>query len=263
MIIKQISCKTALNPSKLPDTTYALNPYRGCQHNCIYCYVPNVIRIDRKLWGTFVEVKRNLPLVLSKEIKNKKRGIIGISTVTDPYQPVEEEYKVTRYCLEVLVNHDFPIWIQTKSSLVKRDVSIISSLKDAEVMLSIGTLDEEERRILEPYSSSINDRLNTLRFLSDRGVKTSVFFGPIYPTIEVEDLPYIIDVFKETGVSYIMIDRFHMKPGLWEYMSSKLELYPNLYKVFSERLFSDYYDKLRKHIFRIGEERGIKIVDAF
>ncbi|RLF41844.1 MAG: radical SAM protein [Thermoplasmata archaeon] len=263
MRILQRDCKTALNPSKLPGIDYALNPYRGCSHACIYCYVPDVIKIDRSTWGSFVEVKRNLPLVLSKELKHKKPGVVGISTVTDPYQPVEKEFNITRYSLEQLLQYDFPVSIQTKSSLVERDLSLISSFSDIEVMFSIATLNEDEKKLLEPFSSSIKDRLKALKLFSEIGVKTSIFFGPMYPTIKIEDIPHILDVFKSTGISYVMIDKFRMKPGLWDYMSLKLRENSEVYRLFSKNLFSNYYETLRRYIFKIGEKKKIKIVDAF
>ena len=123
MGIKEVKCKTALSKSNLPGLDYSLNPYRGCMHNCAYCYVPNVLRINREEWGKFVEVKINIQNVLSKEVKTKKQGIVGISTVTDPYQPIEKRNKITRFCLEQLLKYDFPISIQTKSSLVLKDIS--------------------------------------------------------------------------------------------------------------------------------------------
>lgn len=265
MKIRQIKCKTALSPSKLPGLTYSLNPYTGCQHSCAYCYVPDVIKINRETWGTFVDIKINLPLILSKELRNKQPGVVGISTVTDPYQPLEKTYKITRYCLEQLLKHDFPICIQTKSSLVQRDIDLISNFSDVEVMLSIATLNEKERTLLEPFSSSINDRLETLRVFSEIGVKTSVFFGPIYPTITVETLSKILDVFKETGISYIMIDKFRMRTGMWEHLSAKLKNDPLLFTCFSKNLFptQKYYKKIRVHLMYLAKEKNVKVVDAF
>ena len=167
MKITEVECKSALSSSSLPGLDYSLNPYRGCQHNCAYCYVPNVLRISRLEWGGFVEIRKNMPLILAKELKNKKSGVVGISTVTDPYQPMEKKYNLTRYCLEQLLIHDFPVFIQTKSKLVLRDLDLISKFSNAEIMFSIGTLNEDERKILEPGASSINDRLNTLKKCSD------------------------------------------------------------------------------------------------
>ena len=163
MKITEVNCKTALSKSMLPGLDYSLNPYRGCEHGCAYCYVPNVLRIERNSWGSFVEVKTNIPNVLSKELKNKKPGVVGISTVTDPYQPIENKYKLTRYCLEQLLIHDFPISFLTKSKLILRDIDLISKFSNAEVMFSIATINDSERKILEPYASSIQDRLKAMK----------------------------------------------------------------------------------------------------
>ena len=258
-------CKTALSASTLPGLTYSLNPYRGCQHNCAYCYAPNVLRLPREYWGDSVEAKTNIPLVLSKELKTKKPGVIGISTVTDPYQPVEQTYHLTRTCLEHLLHHDFPAHIQTKSALVSRDIDLISQFSDAQVMMSIGTLNDYERRLLEPSTSPIQDRLVVLRKLADAGVKTAVFFGPVYPTITNEEIPSILEKFKDSGASEIWIDRLNLKPGIWENISKKLHEHHEIYQVFSKNIFEkkDYYPQLRQNLHEEGKKRGLKIIDAF
>lgn len=261
MQIREVICKTALSNSTLPGLNYSLNPYRGCQHNCAYCYVPNILRIKRSNWGSFVEVKRNIPNVLSKELKNKKPGVVGISTVTDPYQPIEKKYKITRYCLEQLLYYDFPICLQTKSKLITRDLDIISKFSNPEIMFSIGTINDKERKLLEPNSSSIKDRLIALENSSEIGIKTSVFFGPIYPTIKPADLENTIDIFMENGASEIMLDKFNLKPGVKE----NVEKYMKLNSFFLEK-FSNYkynYRLQKKKIYEIGKKRKIKIVDAF
>jgi DNA repair photolyase len=265
MEIRKIECKTALSSSSLPGLTYSLNPYRGCQHNCAYCYAPNVLRIDRQKWGCVIEAKTNIPLILSKELKHKKPGIVGISTVTDPYQPVEKKYKLTRYCLEQLLKHDFPICVQTKSSLVLRDIDLMTKFSAVEVMVSIATLNDNERRLLEPYSSSIKERLDALRKYSDAGVKTSIFFGPIYPTIKKEELPAILDVFADCKISEILIDGFNLKPGILENIKGNISCDPALYDLFLKNVIEnkEYYRALRNEIFEIGKAKNIKIIDAF
>jgi len=257
MKIKQVKCKTALSKSTLPGLDYSLNPYRGCQHNCAYCYVPNVLRIDRNKWGSFVETRINMPLVLSKELKNKKVGTIGISTVTDPYQPIESKLKLTRYCLEQIAKYNFPVCIQTKSKLVVRDIDIISRLSNVEIMFSIGTLDDNERKILEPNASSINDRLNAMKRLSDEKIKTAVFFGPVYPTIKVENLKEIIDIFVENGAKEIMLDKFNLKPGIFEILEKKFPDHIDLIKN------SSYFKQIFKETTRICKQKNIKAISAF
>ena len=265
MKITEVECKSALSSSSLPGLDYSLNPYRGCQHNCAYCYVPNVLRIPMSEWGGFVEVRKNMPLTLAKELKNKKPGVVGISTVTDPYQPVEKKYKLTRFCLEQLLKYDFPICIQTKSSLVTRDIDLISKFSKSEVMFSIGTLNDAERKMLEPYPSSIDERLAAMKTCSDAGIRTTVFFGPIYPTIKTEDLEKIINTFVENGATEIIFDKFNLKPGILENIKGSTSCDPNMYGLFLKDVIEnkEYYKALRNEIFKIGKTKNIKIIDAF
>jgi len=264
MKINEIKCKTALSNSRLPGLDYSLNPYRGCQHNCCYCYVPNILRIDRSQWGSFVDVKKNIPVVLSNELRKKKPGVVGISTVTDPYQPVEKKYDLTRYCLEQILIHDLPVHIQTKSDLVLKDTDLISKFSDVEVMFSIATLNDYERKILEPYSSSIQNRLKAMRKLSDNGIKTTVFFGPIYPTVKKEDLPIIIDKFIENGAEEIMVDKFNLKPGIRENTIHNIKRNPILLDTFMKNIDnSNYFENIRDKLMESGKNKNIRIIDAF
>jgi DNA repair photolyase len=265
MEVKQIQCKTALSSSSLPGLSYSLNPYRGCQHHCVYCYAPNVLRINQDQWDTTIEVKTNIPIVLGKEIKTKKRGVVGISTVTDPYQPLEQKYLLTRYCLEQLLKVDFPIHIQTKSTLVTRDIDLISRFSESQVMMSIATVHDEQRKLLEPYSSPIQERLQTLRTYADAGVKTSVFFGPLYPTTSLEEIPLILDTFRESGATEIWIDMLRLKPGIWENIQKGLQENQEVFQIFSKHMFENknYYINIREEIRKKGKERNLKILDAF
>ena len=265
MEVKQIQCKTALSSSSLSGLSYSLNPYRGCQHHCVYCYAPKVLRMNQDQWDTTIEVKTNIPIVLAKEVKTKKRGVVGISTVTDPYQPLEQKYLLTRYCLEQLLKVDFPIHIQTKSTLVTRDIDLISRFSESQVMMSIATLRDEQRKLLEPHSSSIQERLHTLRTYADAGVKTSVFFGPIYPTISLEEIPSILDTFRESGATEIWIDMLRLKPGIWENIQKELQQNQRVFQIFSKHIFEtkNYYMNIREEIRKKGKERNLKILDAF
>ena len=265
MKITKIKCKTALSKSKLPGLDYSLNPYRGCEHNCAYCYVPNVLRINREKWGSFIDVKTNIPNVLSKDLRKKEKGVVGISTVTDPYQPIEKKYKLTRFCLEQLLIFDFPVCIQTKSDLVIRDKDLISKFSNAEVMISIGTFSDSERKILEPNSSSIDKRLKILDDFSEIDVKKSVFFGPIYPTIKKTDLNNFFDIFSKYNVSEVLIDNFNIRISMKQNIIKKTSSNKLLKNSFSENVFEkhNFYEKIRGNIFEIGNAKNIKITDAF
>ena len=265
MEVRESVCKSALSASTLPGLTYSLNPYRGCQHNCAYCYAPCVLRTPREQWGRVVEVKTNIPLVLAKELRAKKPGVVGLSTVTDPYQPLERTYGLTRACLSHLASSEFPAHIQTKSSLVTRDIDLLTTCKDAQVMMSIGTLDDEERRLLEPAASPIPDRLDALKKLGEAGVSISIFFGPVYPTIAVEDIPHILEVFQESGVSELWIDKLNLKPGIWENLQHTLKQDRWRQQVFAHNIMEDkeYYPLLRQAILKEANERKMLVIDAF
>jgi DNA repair photolyase len=216
-------------------------------------------------WDSTIEVKTNIPMVLSKELKTKKPGVVGISTVTDPYQPLEQKYLLTRYCLEQLLKVDFPIHIQTKSILVTRDIDLISRFSESQVMMSIATVHDEQRKLLEPHSSSIQERLYALQTYADVGVKTSVFFGPVYPTTSLEEITSILDTFKETGAKEIWIDMLRLKPGIWNNIQKGLIQNQEIFRVFSKHVFenNNYYMNIREEIRKKGKERNLKILDAF
>jgi DNA repair photolyase len=221
--------------------------------------------MNKEQWSTTLEVKTNIPVVLAQELKTKKPGVVGISTVTDPYQPSERNTQVTRYCLEQLLKHDFPVSIQTKSSLVERDIDLVLKFSQAQVMMSIATLRDEERKILEPYSSSIQERLKVLRTFSDAGVKTSVFFGPVYPTISLEEIPHILDVFQEVGIRELWIDKLRLKPGIWESIQKNMISMQEMNRVFTRNVFEnkDYYSMIREEIHKRGKEKNLRVIDAF
>ena len=144
--IKEITAKSILSKSQVSD--YALNPYVGCSHACVYCYAKFMKRFTghREAWGEFVDVKIYAPELLAREVTKKKAGRVWISGVCDPYQPLERKYKLTRRCLEVLVEHGWPITIQTKSLLVLRDIDILKKAADVEVGFTITTTDERMRK---------------------------------------------------------------------------------------------------------------------
>lgn len=263
MIIREINCKTALARSKLPGLDYALNPYRGCEHACIYCYAPSVIKYrGEEKWGDFVDVRKNMSRVLSKELRGgKKKGTVGISTITDPYQPAEERYEITRNCLEVLLEHDFPISIQTKSSLVLRDPDLLKRFSKCEVGFTITSIDDEIRAKYEPGSSSFEEKLAAIRELSESGIITWVFLGPIMPYITDKDdnLEQFMSKISQS-IDYILIDKLRLKRGVWENIECFLGEYdPELIPIYRDILYSksDYFSEVKSRIIRLCREHDI------
>jgi DNA repair photolyase len=208
-MIKHIKVKSALSKSGLKEIDYSLNPYMGCKFECEYCYAFNFTR-DREAsenWGKVIVIKDNILEVLNKEVISKRKGIVGVSTITDPYQPVESEYKLTRSSLEILLSHGFRVSIQTKSPLVLRDIDILRKFKEnVDVGFTITSMNGE----LEKFAPLPKSRINALEKLSSEGIETWVFFGPIIPHFED------FDVIKEVSSikTRIVFDKFKYYRGL-------------------------------------------------
>ncbi|VVB89193.1 Radical SAM superfamily protein [uncultured archaeon] len=258
-MIKEIKTKTALSPSQLPGLDYALNPYRGCAHACIYCYAPSVIHWDKGKWGELVEVKINLPRILSKELRTKKKGVVGLGTVTDPYQPAEKKYELTRRCLELLHMHDFPVCIQTKSSLVLRDIDLLKGFSNMEVGITLTTLDDRIREKMEPGASSVEERLRALSELPKNGIRTWVFLGPLMPYLT--DAAALVDAVAAVKPEYVLIDRLNLKEGVREKVMGfirefKPELVDDYRMIFNEE--RDYYEDILGKVIGGCRKKGLK-----
>ncbi|MCL2032491.1 MAG: radical SAM protein [Methanomassiliicoccaceae archaeon] len=204
--------KRALSPSGLPGIDYALNPYGGCEHGCVYCYAPEVLHTDWKDWRV-VKVRTNIPERLAKELSGLE-GTIGIGTVTDPYQYAEKRFRLTQRCLEILKERDFRIHLHTKSDLILRDIELISSMR-GEVGITITTLSDKFSKITEPGAPLPGKRLDTLRQLSERGIDTYALIGPVLDHLDGNE-EELVEAIVSTGVERVFIDRLNPRPLLTE-----------------------------------------------
>ena len=211
MIIREIFAKSVLSKSQIYD--YAINPYVGCSHSCRYCYAAFMRRFTghKEKWGEFVDVKINVPELLAREIKRKRMGRVWVSGVCDPYQAVEKKYELTKKCLKILVENQWPVTIQTKSSLVLRDIEILEKSKDIEVGFSITTADDKIRKLFEPGAPSIKERIHALDVLHSRGIQTFAMIAPILPGAEglVEELADKVDHIPIDRVNYFYANRIY------------------------------------------------------
>lgn len=225
--VREIQAKSILNRSKIYD--YCLNPYTGCQVNCRYCYARLFMRRysgHKEPWGGFVDVKVNAPELLRKQLLRAKRGTVWISSVCDPYQPLEKKYRLTRRCLEILAKAQFPVNIQTKSALILRDLDILEKFVEIEVGMTITTSDETIARMFEPGASSVKERIEALQRIHKRRIPTFVFVGPLLPggpdklvadlegkvdKILIDRMNYletIIGLYRRLGLTQAATDRF-------------------------------------------------------
>jgi len=202
--------RTILNKVDSPDLgfNWSLNPYQGCEHGCSYCYA----RPTHEYWGysagldfeRVIIVKRNAPELLEKALRHPRwtADPIMLSGATDPYQPVEREERLTRRCLEVFARFDHPVNLITKNALVLRDLDLLGELAAKRlvgVAISLTTLDEDLRRVLEPRTSTGANRLKAIAALSAAGVPVHVMVAPIIPGLNDREVPTLLKAAAEAG----------------------------------------------------------------
>ncbi|NNE32740.1 MAG: PA0069 family radical SAM protein [Winogradskyella sp.] len=211
--------KTIVNKVASPDVgmAYSMNMYQGCEHGCIYCYARN----SHEFWGfgagldfeRRILVKKDAPALLDKHLKKKswKAQPIVMSGNTDCYQPAEKQFELTRRCLEVFLKYKHPVGIITKNALILRDLDLLKQLAADHLVgvnISITSLSEDTRRILEPRTATIKRRLQTVRELSDHGIPVNVMLAPIIPSINSHEILPMAKAVSEagaTGISHTIV----------------------------------------------------------
>lgn len=217
-------------------------------------------------WGSFVDVKVNALKLLASELRRKPRGLVMLSSVTDPYQPLEKKYELTRGVLQRLSKHGFPASVLTKSELVVRDLDVIKGMKDCEVGLTITTLDEDVKRVFEPWATSVEGRLDALQRLREAGVETYAFLGPMLPYLSEDRLCELLDKLCEVGVNRVLVDRLNLKAGNWRSIRAALDKnFPDFRVKFEEVLFkpSEYYERLKLKISEMCRRRGLRVDSCY
>ena len=202
--------KTVVNKVTSPDVpmNYSMNPYQGCEHGCIYCYARNT----HEFWGYSagldfekkILVKEKAPELLEKRLRGKKwkAETIVLSGNTDCYQPAEQQYKLTRACLEIFLKYRHPVGIITKNALVLRDLDIVSELNSyglVGIHISLTSMKESTRRVLEPRTASIKKRLETIRKLSEKEIPVNAMLAPMIPGINSHEVMDLARAASENG----------------------------------------------------------------
>jgi DNA repair photolyase len=218
-------CKSVLTKSKIPSLDYALNPYFGCQHACVYCYATFMARFRHVPgeWGSFVGVKTNAPEVLRRELRRGRSGTVCLGTVCDAYQPVEERWRISRSCLEAFVGiPGFEVGVLTKSDLVVRDADVLRRLERPDVGLTITCLDAGLARLVEPGAPPPSRRLAAMRELAAMGIPVWGFFGPVLPTLSdsEEAISEVLEEMARAGAGRVLVDRLNLYPRVWASMKA-------------------------------------------
>jgi DNA repair photolyase len=246
-------CRSALNAVKGMGFGWSLNPYMGCVHRCTFCYVRAFEkRADRPSddrYGRSIRVKVNVAEVLRRELARPswKGEVVAIGAATDPYQPAEGRYRLTRACLEVLRDASNPIRLITRGPMIVRDVDVLAeaSLRaDVAVTFSVPTLDEDVWRRTEPGTAHPRQRLRALKALVDAGVRASVGMAPILPGISdrPEQLAAVVRAAREAGACGIWTGVLYLKPGTREHFLESLarewpELLPEYERLYGRRAY--------------------------
>ncbi len=291
-----MSCKSALVKSGIVD--YALNPYRGCAHDCVYCYASFMNRFSHhdQPWGQWVDAKVNIAEILVRDLRQLSRqrspGTPGkieviVSSVTDAYQPAEREYGLTRMCLEVVAatlgeggqlrlgfqgTGQTPaaapcisLSILTKSDLILRDIDVLQAVPGIEIGMTVTSADDEVSRRYEPGASPATRRLAALRRLSDAGFDTWAFVSPVLPyhSDSREGMRSILTAIRDAGVPRIMVDRFNPYPAsVGRFIRVAPPPAAQALRAYTARP-GEYLERLRDVVREVAADLGINVEAVF
>jgi DNA repair photolyase len=246
-------CRSALNRVQGMPFDWSLNPYMGCAHRCTFCYVRAFeLRADRPAddrYGASIRVKTNVAEVLRRELARSswQRDGVAIGTATDPYQPAEGRYRLTRACLEVLSAAANPFAIITRGPMILRDLDVLveaARRASVSVTFSIPTIDVEVWRRTEPGTAPPHQRLRALKELVDAGIKTGVGMAPILPGLsdKPEMLADVVRAARQAGATGVWAKLLYLKPGTREHFLAALErdwpeLLPEYERLYGKRAY--------------------------
>src|SRR5687768_16673644 len=272
------TCKTALN--RVPDAArvpfrWTINPYRGCTHSCHYCFARAFhTYLDLGVGDDFsskIVVKTNVVEVVRRELASPKWSgeTIAMGTATDPYQHCEGRYKLTRGVVQALTDFANPLSMLTKSTMILRDLDLFRELDEAAgvtVSMSVGTLDEDVRRVVEPGTPPGRRRLEILARFAEAGIRTGVLVAPILPglTDDEEHLDEIVGACAEAGVDYATPIVLHVRQGIREHFMPWVQetypwLYPRYVELYGHRAYAPkaYQQEVAERFARVRERHKL------
>jgi DNA repair photolyase len=251
--------KTVINKVESDDLgfAYSINPYQGCEHGCIYCYARNT----HEYWGFSagldferkIIVKKNVIELLEKHFSSKKWKPLPLmlSGNTDCYQPVERNLEITRNILKTCLKYKHPVSVITKNSLIKRDIDVLSQLAEhrlVHVTVSVTSLDEKTRQMLEPRTASYKNRLGVLELLSKYKIPCGVMVAPIIPGINNYDIPAVLEAAGNAGASWAGMTIVRLNGAIGD--------------IFKDWLFKNYPDRAEKVWAQISDCHGGNVNDS-
>jgi DNA repair photolyase len=267
MGINKIEAKGILQKTGISDFNYVINPYRGCTHGCVYCYARFMKRFTghTERWGEFLDAKINAVQVLKRQLQGRKKPLKGgifLSSVTDLYQPAESIFKLTRGILEVLLEHQVPVSILTKSDLVLRDIDLLRQFRECSVGLSIMTIDEGIARRFEPRAPSPRRRIEALRKLKENKIETYAFVSPYLPHLShIEKLMEALD----GSIGEVGIEALNTKESYWQGVKRVLaQYYPQFLIGYRELCRGDsYWTNLERRARLLASKQNIPFMGVY
>jgi DNA repair photolyase len=271
-------CKTALN--RVPEASrvpfrWTINPYRGCTHSCHYCFARAFhTYLDLGIGDDFsskIVVKTNVVDVLRSELASPKweGEAVAMGTATDPYQHCEGRYKLTRGVIAALTDFENPMSMLTKSTMIVRDLDVfrrLARVTDVSVAMSVGTLDEGIRRVVEPGTPPGRKRLEILKRFGESGIRTGVLVAPLLPglTDDEEHIDEVLAECAEARVSFVSGILLHVRPGIREHFMPWVQrtypwLYPRYVELYGKRAYAPkaYQEEVSERIARLRIRHGI------
>jgi DNA repair photolyase len=249
----EVQCKSALNPVKGMGFDWSLNPYTGCEHRCAFCYVRAYeLRADRPSddrYGRTVRVKVNVAGVLRSELSRKswRKQTVVIGAATDPYQPAEGRYKLTRQCLQALCDFSNPAGMITRGPMIVRDIDVLTELArraELHITFSIPTVDEDIWRRTEPGTAHPKQRLRAIEKLVSAGVDVGVGMAPILPGLSdrPDRIEAVVKAARAAGATGLWAGMLHLRDGTREHFMSVLgkhwpELVPRYEQAYQDRAY--------------------------
>jgi DNA repair photolyase len=240
---------------------YTLNPYSGCSFGCTYCYAAFFSRTEeqRNNWGYWVSVKENaLQLLIKNRKKPLTNKVIYMSSVTDPYQPIERDLLLTRSLLQELIDFHQPrLVIQTRSPLVARDIDLFKKFSSIQINMTITTDSESVRKIFEPYCPSNSSRIKAIQQVNEAGINSCITMTPLLP---VEDPETFAHQLKATGISKFIIQPFHADRGKFiaGTRDAAMQLFKNM--KWGNEKYKEVEEILKKHLPSVGVGKdGFKV----
>jgi DNA repair photolyase len=255
MKITEYKTERLLSKTVLNFSEYVINPYRGCQLGCLYCYVKTFKAIQKRInkglpYGKFVDVKINSIDLLKKEIKNENPISVVLGASTEIYQPVEKKYELTRNIIKILNQNNVKKYLLTKSDLIIRDIDILTNT-DTTVFFTINSTDDKICKVFENNSASYQKRLNVLKKLYEAGIKVILHIGPLLPKISnykniiIDTLDYV-EQYEFENLNLFSVEK-NLFLSIIENNFS--ELYDYYVKIFSDAdVYNSYWKKLKEEV---------------